>query len=109
MTKQHEIESLKAFALSLPMDSYLRPWIESVIPQVESEIRSDFYPSPSISETRKFCEAEIKFARTQADGIKQAAVEQAKKHLKEADDRYDRITRSIYDVVHSCERSLQGI
>lgn len=42
MTKQQEIEAIKTFAASLPKHSYLRPWLDDIMPIVESDILSDF-------------------------------------------------------------------
>jgi hypothetical protein len=46
MTKAQEIEALRAFAESLPENTYLRPWLRDVLPIVERDITSDFFPSP---------------------------------------------------------------
>ncbi len=56
MTKAEEIEKLVLFARSMPRDSYLFPWLNSVIAEVESEIMSDFPVSPSLAGTRIRCE-----------------------------------------------------
>lgn len=55
MTKQQEIDALRKFTASLPQDSYLRPWLDDVLPQVEQDIRNDFPVSPSLSRTRQDC------------------------------------------------------
>jgi hypothetical protein len=46
MTKQEEIAALRAFAESLPDNTYLRPWLLDVLPIVERDITSDHFPSP---------------------------------------------------------------
>jgi hypothetical protein len=46
MTKAQEIEALKAFAESLPQNTYLRPWLMDILPIVERDITSDYFPSP---------------------------------------------------------------
>jgi len=74
MHKQQEIDALTAFIEALPHDSYLRPWLEDVLPQVRADIRNDFPVSPSLSiaryEIRKLTEA----ANIQAQGIIAKAV-----------------------------------
>ena len=45
MTKENEIAALAAFTTSLPADSYLRPWLESVQPLAAAAIRADLCPS----------------------------------------------------------------
>jgi hypothetical protein len=46
MTKQQEIAALRAFAESLPENTYLRPWLRDVLPIVERDITSDHFPAP---------------------------------------------------------------
>ena len=53
MTKATEIATLKGFTERLPHDSYLRPWLESILPEVEADIRNDFPVSPSPQAGRK--------------------------------------------------------
>lgn len=83
MTKATEIALLKEFTNSLPKDTYLRPWLEDVIPEVEREIISDFMPTPSVSECRRRAEDE-------ARGIILNAVARAEAILKEAQAECDR-------------------
>ena len=44
MTKEQEIASLSNFIESLPLDSYLRPWLSDILPSVESDLRGDMIP-----------------------------------------------------------------
>ena len=44
MTKEQEITALSNFINSLPMDSYLRPWLSDILPSVESDLRGDVIP-----------------------------------------------------------------
>jgi len=44
MTKEQEITALSNFIESLPMDSYLRPWLSDILPSVESDLRGDIIP-----------------------------------------------------------------
>jgi len=46
MTKQQEIAALRTFAESLPENTYLRPWLRDVLPIIERDITSDFFPAP---------------------------------------------------------------
>jgi hypothetical protein len=57
MTKRQELEVLAEAIAKLGPDSYLGPWLASVAGEVESSIRSDFFPSCSIRETNAHCEA----------------------------------------------------
>jgi hypothetical protein len=44
MTKEQEITALSNFIDSLPIDSYLRPWLSDILPSVESDLRGDIIP-----------------------------------------------------------------
>ena len=44
MTKQQEMEALRAFVDTLPKDSYIQPMLVSAMPMIERDIRSDIEP-----------------------------------------------------------------
>ena len=83
MTKAQEFERLREFTQSLPKDTYLRPWLEEIMPEVEHEITCDFMPTPSIRESRNRAES-------QAKEIILAATCKAETILKEAQVEADR-------------------
>ena len=45
MPKADELEALKSFIAALPVDSYLRPWLEQEAQGVEAAVTSDMPPS----------------------------------------------------------------
>ena len=53
MLKTEEIAILTATIKKLGSDSYIGPWLQSVLSSVESDIRNDFMPQSTIEETRK--------------------------------------------------------
>jgi len=69
MTKANEIAKLEEFTASIPRDSYLRPWLEDVLPQVRADIHNDFCVSPSVTETRQRAETILTEATRQAAEI----------------------------------------
>ena len=77
MCKQEEIDALTAFTESLPRDSYLRPWLEDVLPQVRADIRNDFPVSPCMTITRHECRKLVEGANIEAKGIIANAVREA--------------------------------
>ena len=91
MTKSQEIEILREVAAKLGPDSYCGPWLNSVADEAKSEIRSDFFPSPSIAATRKECEALLASARATAVDIENTARAKAAAIIFEATDRAGRI------------------
>lgn len=84
MTKNEEIEALKKFAASLPKDSYLYAAISYLVPQFESDIRSDII---SNIELRGMCRATVE-AREQYRDISKL-VEQKKQELQTLQERAD--------------------
>lgn len=79
MTKTQEIETIKTFTMSLPQDSYLRPWLEEVMPQIEADIRNDFpVHVMTISQMNRHC-AQIE------NDAKQRMAEMLEKARKDAD------------------------
>jgi hypothetical protein len=78
MTKATEIATLKGFTERLPHDSYLRPWLESILPEVEADIRNDFPVSPSPQAGRAEAARIITEARTEAVSLVAVAKELAK-------------------------------
>lgn len=57
MTKQTEIDEIRAFVQRLGEDSYCGPWLYSQLPFIESAIRSDVSPSISAMSMQEFREA----------------------------------------------------
>lgn len=53
MTKRQELELLAETAAKLGPDSYCGPWLTKILPEVERDIRSDFFPMHSPEEVRK--------------------------------------------------------
>jgi hypothetical protein len=44
MTKDQEITCLSNFIQSMPEDSYLRPWLASILPSIANDLRGDMIP-----------------------------------------------------------------
>lgn len=51
MTKRAEIEILRNAITALGTDSYLGPWLASVVAEVEAQIRSDYFPTNTMVES----------------------------------------------------------
>lgn len=88
MTKQQEIETLKAFVAGLPRDSYVRDALEPFLVEFERGVYSDYVPSVSESwRHRREAESETAEARKQL-----AAVES---EVKAAGRRYQLYCESV--------------
>lgn len=55
MTKTQEIEVLTRAAAELGPDSYLGPWLTSILGELERDIRSDILPTITLAEARARC------------------------------------------------------
>lgn len=84
MTKDQEIQRIKAFAESLGPDSYTGPWLLSQIPGIEADIRSDVRPMNSYQEDRAFRQSLCDQARETATGIKTEATRERDRILADA-------------------------
>lgn len=69
MLKSKEIEILRECVEKLGADSYCGPWLRDQIPFIESDIRSDFLPTPSWTESKQRHDAIVRDAKDQADRI----------------------------------------
>lgn len=79
MTKKQEIEILHETITKLGPDSYCGPWLESVLSEVESEMRSDFLPTPSLWVTKKECADLVNAAKLEAGKLVQDALATAER------------------------------
>jgi cell division septum initiation protein DivIVA len=77
MTKSQEIETLRECAEKLGPNSYCGDWLIDQLPFIESDMRSDFLPQTSWTQTRKLEQNTLTLAREQAARILKDAEEQA--------------------------------
>jgi hypothetical protein len=81
MTKQQEIAALRAFVEALPENTYLRPWLESIKPEIERELRCDMFPEHT---PISWAEAVRKQAQDEAQRITDAAHREAAAIIEKA-------------------------
>ena len=108
MTKQSELEALREFIARLPEDSYLRPWLSSVLPEIECDIRSDFVLSPSLAQTRRQCVAELADARAEAAEIVKRGTAEAAETKRLALAESDRIMANLRLRFHEIHRLVHA-
>jgi cell division septum initiation protein DivIVA len=109
MTKAQEIAKLEEFMQSIPRDSYLRPWLEDVLPQVRADILNDFCVSPSVTETRQRAEVILNEARQQAADIVARAEKNAADVMTLARQKYQQIIGRARSAIHEAERALDHV
>lgn len=106
MTKAQELHTLWSFIETLPVDSYLRPWLLDVFPAVEQDIRSDFPVSPSLAQTRQLCSSR----ETECAKLCQAARDQARKDAdditRRAHEHATAIRSGLLQAIHQASREL---
>lgn len=108
MTKQQEIDALRTFIKSLPADTYIGPWLSSVLPEVQSLMQSDFPINCSMRE-----------AQLAADTIRADAIAEAKRITdqantesklirstaeKRADDNIGRARQACHEALRALDR-----
>jgi cell division septum initiation protein DivIVA len=91
MTKQDEIETLRETAEKLGPNSYCGDWLIDQLPFIENDMRSDFLPQTSWTQTRKMEQNTIALAKEQAARILKDAEEQAERIKKDARENADLI------------------
>lgn len=84
LTKQNEIEILRATVAQLGPDSYCGPWLSQSIPSIESDIRADYSPLVDWNQTRRDCDAMREEAKAAVDEILARANKEAEKIVAEA-------------------------
>jgi hypothetical protein len=85
MTKEAELNALKALAKQLGPDSYVGPWIDENLLHIEHSMLID-YPLMSIGEGERIAERRISDAEMSACKIIKAACEEADKIKREANE-----------------------
>jgi hypothetical protein len=77
MIKSQEIETLRETAEKLGPNSYCGDWLLDQLPFIEKDMRSDFLPQTSWTQTRKLEQNTLALAKEQAARILKDAEEQA--------------------------------
>jgi hypothetical protein len=84
MTKSQELETLRETAEKLGPNSYCGDWLIDQLPFIENDMRSDFLPQTSWTETRKLEQNTLALAKEQAGRILKDAEEQAERIRNDA-------------------------
>lgn len=106
MNKAQEIAHLTQFIAALPKDSYLKPWFESVLPEVSRDIRNDIFPSATVDVVRKECESRVAEAKASAESIIKHATDAAARITAEANRD---ATNTILHLRRAIQNSLNSL
>lgn len=103
-SKAEELEILEAAIEQLGPDSYLGPWLTQVRAEVESAIRSDYFPEISLNEAQKRGQAIVEDAKLKAEAIRQTAEREQGRKIRELDKLRSNFIDSLRDVIRTIER-----
>lgn len=103
MTKQQELAILDQTIAQLGPDSYLGPWLTQVRAEVESNIRSDYFPSVSLKDSQDAAADVLKNAVAQG----QESIARAEKFANERKKEAQRVLNRAISAVAAAERELQ--
>jgi hypothetical protein len=106
MTKNDEIKAISTFANSLPADTYLKPWLVSLLPEIERELTSDFIPSFSLAERKKQCDEMTSAATERAAEIISRAEKQAAEIISRAERRAQTASNNSISALQSALRAF---
>lgn len=95
MTKSNELAILTDCVQKLGSDSYCGDWLKSVLPEIESLMRSDMIPTLTISETRSQCDSMRKEAANHSANIISQAELQSAKIISEAERKATMIRETL--------------
>jgi cell division septum initiation protein DivIVA len=95
MTKAQEIDIIQDAIQKLGDDSYIGPWLKSVVAEVEQSIRSDFFPTILPSETQKQCAEMRKEASQHAKHTIELAEAKRSEIVKDAETKAEIIRINI--------------
>lgn len=104
LSKAEEIAVLEKAIAKLGPDSYLGPWLGEIKAQVESQIRSDFFPMITLADCAKDVQDTKDAAKLQAEKIiKDAQLEAAKIRIQSAN-QIDRAAGILREALRTVEK-----
>ena len=106
MTKNDELEALRKTAEKLGANSYCGPWLLDQIPQIEQDIRSDYFPQITWSESRRIQEQHIANAKAQAEFMLKQAKDKADRMIQDAENHSAQIRASLIRDIEKVIASL---
>lgn len=106
MTKNDEIETLRKTAEKLGANSYCGPWLLDQLPQIEQDIRSDYFPQITWAESRRIQEQHIANAKAQAEFLLKQAKEKADRMIQDAEKHSAQVRASL---IRDIEKAIAAL
>lgn len=97
MTKQQEIKILEETIARLGESSYLGPWLNEIKAELESCIKSDFFPELTLSD-----------AQDTAESIREGALLTANQIIATANEKVERISKHCDREIESASSALRS-
>ena len=106
MNKQDEIETLRKTAEKLGTNSYCGTWLLDQIPQIEQDIRSDYFPQITWSESRRIQDQHIANAKSQAEFMLKQAKDKADRMIQDAEKHSKQIRAAL---IRDIEKAIAAL
>ena len=109
MTKQEELKVWQDFAESLPIESYSKGAMQSLLIELENALRSDSSPTLSLFDASQQALSWIEGAKNTAEGILKHSKEQAQRITAEAKDEEKRFWERVYTWKRKALREVESL
>lgn len=96
MTKNQELKAWHDFAESLPIESYSKGAMQSILIELENALRSDYLPTLSLFEAGQRASDLIEQAKYEAENILKDAKEKAERLSAQVKDEERRFSERVY-------------
>lgn len=106
MTKHEELAAFNAFIKSLPQNTYLRPWLASIMPEIERELRCDIFPEHTPA---SWAEAVRKQAQEESQRLTNAAHREAAVILDNARMKEEEVAQKRLKLHNELLRMAKGL
>lgn len=106
MTKNDEIETLRKTAEKLGTNSYCGPWLLDQLPQIEMDIRSDFFPQITWAESRRIQDQHLANAKAQAEFLLKQAKDKADRMIADAEKHSAQVRASL---IRDIEKAIDAL
>lgn len=104
MTKQQEIAVLDKAIAALGPDSYLGPWLTQVRAEVESAIRSDYFPEITLKGAREAAAHTLATAQLDAAEVIAKSESEANRIKRAANLHLDQVASALSEAQRAIQR-----
>jgi cell division septum initiation protein DivIVA len=102
-------KQMEGLRVSLPVESYLRPWLDSAFAEIQDSILCDMPVRASYIEAAARCEVLIEAGNKEAERVKDKANQEAEKIVREARSEAERILSGSRRAIQEAARALGAL